>query len=77
MQIRIAAKKIPSIATPGIGRDLAAAMVGSTRIPFAAPKAAPALSAPVLTTGASSLSKSIQAASPVRKPMELSKGLFQ
>ncbi|CAJ1943353.1 unnamed protein product [Cylindrotheca closterium] len=78
MQIRIAAKKIPSISTPGLGRDLATAMVGSAKIPMVKPPSlAYSVSGPNLTTGALSLSNSIRAASPIRKPMGVSKGLFQ
>jgi hypothetical protein len=79
MKIRIAAKKIPNITTPGLGRDLATAMGGSARVPMMVKPSTSVyhLSGPNLTTGAISLSKSIQAASPIRKPMEASKGLFQ
>lgn len=83
MPLRIAAKKIPSIATPGLGRDLATAMVGSARVPMMIVQPTPtaatyAFTGPSLTTAAASLSKSIQAASPLRQPsMSVSKGLFQ
>lgn len=77
MQIRIAVKKMPSIATPGLGRDLATAMVGSRRIPMVItkPQTTYTFNTPALTDGP--LGQSIQAASPNRRATAVTKGLFQ
>eukprot|EP00980_Cylindrotheca_fusiformis_P030265 scaffold24617_cov137-Cylindrotheca_fusiformis.AAC.1 len=60
---------------PCLERDLSKAMASSRRIRFAVPPKKYDFEAPAVTDGP--LGQSIQAASPLRRPMETSKGLFQ